>query len=936
MNLSRRDMLKIGASAGITVWLAPWQGKADAALFEDRNSTPIAWNGRDGSVGFRIDGAAKVAGDKVFAHDIRARDMQGWPQGQSHAFLLRAAFADRQWVGLDLSALEPALQPDRLVTADDLARDRVVLPPFYGDDMLLPRGKTPAYLGHAVALLIYHDFARYHFAKEKLLASDEVLLRGLHTGPLQREPWGGFRYVRVGGATPQDDDRFSSLKDAVLFPSFRKGEAVWPAPATTGKLDQAGMAHAQAIADELARPPADWVVLQREYFSQSIDTAALEADNANGWYDAGRRALHLVVPTQSPQEVAASAALMLSRCALPVKDLFLHPCYTVGYGSKDHSIYPYYGLMAALYGQGRPVRLANNRFEQFQSSLKRHSIRMRHAMAVDRRTGTIQSFQGQFTLDGGGRKNFTASVTLVAATSAQSIYYLPKNDISSVGLASRAVDAGSARGYGTLQAMTATELMVDELAGMLRLDPIEFRLRNVIRSGMKNSQGAIPAGAVRADEVLHRARAHPLWTQRHDRKKSYEAAHPGQRYGVGFACVQKDFGTGAESCFVGLEIGPDGRIALRHSGAEMGTGMTTSQAVVCARWLGRPADLVKTSVTDWPELPMVAPDDPYLMTQARQDKAALDPNWTPRYCSPSSASNSAYYYSHATREAARVVFEHGLWPAALSLWSAGIGGGQAASLGVRREDARWVDGSLTGGGLEPLPLALVAARAHQLGLVTGAVAHSFNRWQWAEADFTVGGTTERRPLDGLAVRHGAGGAAKKRAGPSGSYTVVRRSRVAYPPVKRNDAGVTYYSAIGTLVELAVDAASGKVNLLSHHSVLECGNQIVPQLVSGQVQGGLAMGIGHALHEYLPLYEDGPGDGTWNFHRYRLPRASDVAVWRQTYEVLPPLADTDPPKGIGEVTMIAVVPAIVNAVAHAIGHRFTELPVTPAKIKEALA
>jgi CO/xanthine dehydrogenase Mo-binding subunit len=936
MKLSRRDILKLGAVTGVTVWLAPWRPAA-AALLEDRHVTPVAWNARDASVRFRVDGTAKVVGDKVFSFDIRARDMPGWPQQQSHAFLLRATFADRAWLGLDLSSLEAELQPDRVVTAEDLARDGIAFPPFYGDDMLLPAGKVPAYLGHAVALLIYHDFARYNFAKEKLLSSDDMLVRGPERGPLEREPWGGFRYVRIGGATPFEEDRFSTLKDTVLFPSFRKQEPVWPRPVVGGKLSEQGMAHAQAIAEELAHPPDDWLVLRREYFSQSIDTAAMEADNANGWYDADAKALHLVVPAQSPQEVASSAALMLSKSRFAVKDLVLHPCYTVGYGSKDHYNFPFYGLMAALYGDGRPVRLANNRFEQFQTSLKRHSIVMRHAMAVDRTTGKIRSFQGQFTLDGGGRMNFTPSVTLVAATSAQSIYYLPKNDFAAVGLASRAVDAGSARGYGTLQAMTATELLVDECAGALGMDPIAFRLRNVLRSGMKNSQGAIPAGAVRAEEVLRKARAHPLWSGRDARKRSFEAEHPGKRFGVGFACVQKDFGTGAESCFVGIEVARDGQVSLRHSGAEIGTGMTTSQAVVCARWLGRPADEIATSVTDWPELPMHAPDDPYLMSEARQAKAALDPRWTPSYCSPSSASNSAYYFSHGTREAARVVFEHGLWPAALSLWGAGIGGGQAASLVVRREDARWVDGHLSGDGLEPLPLALLAARAHELGLVTGAVVHTFNRWQWAEADFPVRGSTERRPLDGLAVRFGHGGGARRGKSPgAGGYQVIGRRHVTYPPVQRNNAGVTYYSAIGTLVELSVDTDSGNVELLSHHSVLECGNQIVPELVSGQVQGGLAMGIGHALYEHLPLYEDGPGNGTWNFHRYRLPRAADVAVWKQTYEVLPPLTDSDPPKGIGEVTMIAVVPAIVNAVAHATGHRFTDLPVTPAKIKEALA
>ena len=135
---------------------------------------------------------------------------------------------------------------------------------------------------------------------------------------------------------------------------------------------------------------------------------------------------------------------------------------------------------------------------------------------------------------------------------------------------------------------------------------------------------------------------------------------------------------------------------------------------------------------------------------------------------------------------------------------------------------------------------------------------------------------------------------------------------------------------------AAQSVSGRVSLLSHHSIMECGNMLSPQLVSGQLQGGLAMGIGHALHEYLPLYEDGPGNGTWNFNRYHVPRASDVAVWTQTGEVLPPLSETDPPKGIAEVVMIPVVGAIVNGIAHAIGHRFNDLPVRPQNIQEALA
>ncbi|PNO64499.1 xanthine dehydrogenase family protein molybdopterin-binding subunit [Serratia marcescens] len=924
-NPSRRRFIKSAVIAGVSVYLAPLYSRAYAALFEQKILQSPNWDPQTKRVRFRIDGRAKVMGQKVFARDIRAVDMPHWPQKQAHAFILRVTKADRLFEGVDLSLLGDDLQPDRLVTAEDLARDGLAFPAFYGDDMLLPSGKTPAYLGQAVAILIYHDFARFRFAKDKLKFREETIKYGAVTGPLERDPWGSFRYVRVGGDQPFDDDRFSSLKDTPIFPvSMKKHLPVWPEGREGGKLDQEGMRYAGLIADEMANPPADWLVMSRRYTTQSIDTSALEPDNANGWFDAETQTLHLVVPTQSPQEVADEMPRMLAKRNPSVKQLILHPCYTVGYGSKDHYNFPYYGAVAAMYGDGHPVRLANDRFEQFQTALKRHAFDMNYRIAVNRQTGVMQSFLGDMTADGGGRSNFTPSVVMVGATAAQSIYYFPKSDLSSVGLASRAIDAGSARGYGTLQSMAATEMMVDELAAELKIDPIEFRLRNVLKSGMKNTQGAIPAGAIRADEVLVKAAKHEMWLKRAERKAEFESRHPGKRYGVGFGCVQKDFGTGAETSFARVELSEDGRITLHHSGAEMGTGMSTSQSVLCAQWLGKPADEAHFSVTDWSVLPMVTSGDPYLMSQAEQDKLQTNPNWTPSYCSPSSASNSAYYFSHSTREAARLIFDHGLWPAAMALWQAGIGGGQAAPLVVRREDARWVEGGLTAAGMSVLSLELLAKTAYQMGGVTGAAVHVFNRWQWAEADFTLNGKSERLPIDGMALRNAGG-----------EFKPLARGQVYYPPTQRNNAAVTYYSAVGTLAEVAVDIATGQVELLNHHSIMECGNLIVPELVSGQLQGGLAMGIGHALHEYLPLYEDGPGNGTWNFNRYHLPRASDVAVWKQSGDILPALSETDPPKGMAEVVMIPIVAALVNAIADATGHRFRDLPVRAENIREVL-
>ena len=110
---------------------------------------------------------------------------------------------------------------------------------------------------------------------------------------------------------------------------------------------------------------------------------------------------------------------------------------------------------------------------------------------------------------------------------------------------------------------------------------------------------------------------------------------------------------------------------------------------------------------------------------------------------------------------------------------------------------------------------------------------------------------------------------------------------------------------------------------------------MPELVSGQIQGGVAMGIGHALYEDLPRYETGPGNGQWGLSRYHLPRASEVAVWKAEGQVLAPLSRTDPPKGFAEVVFSHHRDPHHLGNALATGKRFYATPVTPDKIKEVL-
>ncbi|WP_130932124.1 twin-arginine translocation signal domain-containing protein, partial [Pseudomonas sp. Sample_24] len=160
-DISRRSFLQGGLVAGVSVTLTPLSSQALAALMENSVTVPSEqWLGNNGQARARNDALSKVCGSKVFARDIRAKDMPGWPQQQGHAMLLKTIKADHIFAGIDLAWLGADLQPDRIVTADDLVKDGIVFPEEHAPDPLLPAGKVPMFIGHPVAILIWNDFER--------------------------------------------------------------------------------------------------------------------------------------------------------------------------------------------------------------------------------------------------------------------------------------------------------------------------------------------------------------------------------------------------------------------------------------------------------------------------------------------------------------------------------------------------------------------------------------------------------------------------------------------------------------------------------------------------------------------------------------------------------------------------------------------------------
>ena len=136
---------------------------------------------------------------------------------------------------------------------------------------------------------------------------------------------------------------------------------------------------------------------------------------------------------------------------------------------------------------------------------------------------------------------------------------------------------------------------------------------------------------------------------------------------------------------------------------------------------------------------------------------------------------------------------------------------------------------------------------------------------------------------------------------TGKFVRIDRSNVKFPPASLNQSGPTYTTQCGTLVRIEIDRATGALRIAKAYSVLECGQALVPEIVLGQAQGGFAMGVGYALLETLPLYEDGPGNGKWNLGQYLVARGSDLPLHELEIEVLPPVDPAEHPKGMAEVS-----------------------------------
>jgi CO/xanthine dehydrogenase Mo-binding subunit len=883
---------------------------------------------------YRIEGLAKVMGQKIYARDFRAKDMQGWPAQEHLAMILRANVADQLLMGLNLSMLPPDLLPRRVIVQTALsvqpaglnvtAIDNLNLalpfssqgpnctapgadckepPPCTPSELLVRMGQTPLFYGQPVAILIFEDWSTFRRAKRLLQFNPQVVQYGSRVPPpvVQPVPYNPVNYLTrydVSGKPP-----FSQVQImADTNPNL---------PDTCQPQNSTAKKYRADIDAALAN--TQYKNFSGSYRTQVLDPMFMEPEAGLAWVQDGatEATIHLVLGTQATNGDMGDVVGLFKNAPMPghkpIKNVSLYSCYPGGgFGGRDVSTFPpLLGLAAAL--SDAPVRIVQDRYEQFQGGLKQLASNITHSLAVDSQ-GQFVAFKSQQQLLAGGNNNYSQFVAMLTAYCGLSGYNIKQAYVDAVALPTRGVVAGSMRGFGGPQASFAVETLVDEAAVALGQDPIALRQKNVLKQGDRTITGAPIEQALPLAEICRLAQAHTLWTSRASVKAA--KATQGIDYGVGFALANQAFGTGTDGVMAALTISQAGQLVAYTNCVDMGNGSATTLAISTARYAGNNVSSIQMG-------------DAALFAALKMKQGSggswSDTDWTASFSMSSSACLTAFHQVHVMEQATRVLWEAALLPAAAALWRVPIPFLQGKTV--------WQNGQLRAVGLPfaTLSLAQLAQQIYSNKLPNGAMVHGLYQGQWVSASYPLPSGVMSLPIDGLALQNSDGGSGTT------SWQVIKRQNIVPPLPQAALYGRSLYAPSGALVAVEIPRSTRQPKVVALELIVDAGKVLQRDLLIGQAQGGIAMGIGYALLENLPLLEGGAGDGRWNLDRYHVALASDMPK-QLNITILPSTESTA--KGIAEAVLCPIAPAIGNAIAYATGKRFRSLPITAKDIQGA--
>ena len=309
--------------------------------------------------------------------------------------------------------------------------------------------------------------------------------------------------------------------------------------------------------------------------------AYLEGHSCLVWIDEDDR-IQVWASNKVPYQVKEQLTIALD---LPKDRIRLNPVDIGGdYGGKGSPMdIPVAYFLAAK--TGRPVRMAMDSIEEFTAGNPRHAATV-HLKTGVKRDGTLTAQQARVLFNSGAYGGFKPApgCNLGGAAKAGGPYRIPHVHIEGTQVYTNTVPGGFMRAPGEPQVVFAAESHMDEIARQLNLDPVEFRLKNLLQDGDIDPIGTAYQ-EIRARQTVEAAVATADY-------RSPKIANTGRGIAVG-----ERAGAGGES-HAAVTLNPDGSALVNSSIFEPGTGTYTVLSKIVAEELGLSVDRVRVEVWD--------------------------------------------------------------------------------------------------------------------------------------------------------------------------------------------------------------------------------------------------------------------------------------------------------------------------------------------------
>ena len=289
----------------------------------------------------------------------------------------------------------------------------------------------------------------------------------------------------------------------------------------------------------------------------------------------------------------------------------IHPAIGGAFGGReDLSVQIVLGLAAVkLHERGidRAVKIVWSREESILGHHKRHRYYFKSKWAATS-DGKITAAEVDVVGDGGAYMYTSNKVLANATLMCTGVYEIPNVKVDAKAVATNHVPGGAFRGFGGPQGAFAAESQVNKLAEALEMDPVEIRLRNVLRKGsLISTQTPLP-GNVTIPKVVERCARESYWEKTEGGWQrgliSGETDRPNRLRGVGFTCGLKNIGFSLgyqENSWATVEIhgGADiEKVVVHHAASEVGQGAHTAIIQMAAEGVGVPVEKVELVTAD--------------------------------------------------------------------------------------------------------------------------------------------------------------------------------------------------------------------------------------------------------------------------------------------------------------------------------------------------